>query len=52
MKKDKCRISNRCLLFIGNSKPPKITDNNSGVLRRLIDVSQTEDTRVKKEERR
>ena len=52
MEKDKCRISNRCLMFIGTSKLPKITDNNSGILRRLIGVSQTEDRRVKKEERR
>lgn len=48
MKKDKCRISNRCLLFICTSKPAKITDNKSGILRRLIDVSRTEDIRVKK----
>ena len=42
--KHKSQYSMRCgtVLFMGTNKPVKITDSKSGVLRRLVDISPTE----------
>lgn len=44
--KFKTQYTNRfhCMLFIGTNKPVRITDSKSGLIRRLIDVSPTENT--------
>lgn len=43
--KFKSQYSNRfnAMLFMGTNKPVKITDSKSGIIRRLIDVSPTEE---------